>query len=283
MTEKQIEIEIKGKVSYSDTITVAQAAQIIAFLNVQGESSEGGLNPGAPLDLAGASKPKVKKVENAREAIDISGAQKNPEKIVALAAYVMEDGGETFKVEDVKTQFRRARETAPANFSRDLSIAIASGWIAEAESGEYYLTNKVARVLDGGFVFPKSANGGRARVGKKPGSKAANRPDTLADIDAFHPTMDGYPAYSKMKAEKDRMLWVVIYMRDKHDRDGLSNKEIAYISDRIGTGIPAANIGGAFRSAKTPGYAYRSTGDNSIRVSETGAAYIAGLGAKAEA
>lgn len=97
--------------------------------------------------------------------------------------------------------------------------------------------------------------------------------------------MDGYPPYSKMKSEKDRLLWIVVYMRDKHWRKSVATKEIAWISDHIGTGIPSGNIAGAFRTAKNSGYATRSTtsGDNSIKVTEAGLEYLAKLGAGADA
>ncbi|MFF2050531.1 hypothetical protein ACFVU2_02920 [Leifsonia sp. NPDC058194] len=282
MTDISTRIEITGRVVYSDEITIAQAAQIISFLNSSGSSPDSlGTSADQPGSLGARKQAKANGLENAREALDISGAKKNPEKIVALAAYVLQDGGETFKVEDVKTQFRRARETAPANFSRDMSAAIASGWIAEADPGEYYLTNKVSAVLDGGFTFPKASNGGRARTTKKAAAKSAV-PETLAGIDAFHPMLDGYPPYSKMKLEKDRLLWVVLYMKEMHGRDGLSNKEISYISDRIGTPIPSGNVNAAFRAAKNPGYAYKSTSDNSIRVTDSGAEYVKAVGTKAE-
>jgi hypothetical protein len=210
----------------------------------------------------------------------VSGAQKNPEKIVALAAYLLQDGLDTFKPADVKATFRRARETPPANFTRDLGLALAAGLIAEDKdvAGEYYLTNKTDGILDGDFVFPKaSSNGGsRGRAANKSSTKAA-KPETLTEIDEFYSTMDGYPPYSKMKNEKDRLLWVATYMRETHGRKGVTNKEIAWVSDYIGAGIPTNNIGGAFNMAKNPGYAIRSTLDKTIRVTDEGVAHLVSL------
>lgn len=289
MADKSTQISITGKLTYSDEITISQATQIIAFLNSEEDHA---VALEAPL-LGSSAKPQnstAKKVESAREALDISGATKNPEKIVALGAYVLQDGGDTFKVEDVKGHFRRAREVAPANFSRDLSIAIASGWIAEDAPGEYYLTNKVAGVLDGGYSWPKTSAAGRSRAASKSsgGAKtktktAKTKPDSLADIDVFDSTMEGYPAYAQLKTEKDRLLWAALYMRDKHGRVGLTNKEIEFISDRVGVGIPSGNIASAFRAAKTPGYANKSTQDHTIRITGAGATYLKTAGEKAEA
>lgn len=282
MAENPTKITITGKLSYSDEITISQAAQIIAYLN--SDEADGAQLSDPLLDTNMKRKPQAKKVENAREAIEVSGAQKNPEKIVALGAYVLQDGGDTFKAEDVKASFRRARETAPANFTRDINLAIAYGWIAEDEPGEFYLTNKVEGILDGGFAFPKVSGTARSRSGKKTGTKAkTGKPETLADIDEFESTMVGYPPFSKMKSEKDRLLWVALYMRDIHGRKGVTNKEIEFITDHIGTGIPNGNIAGAFNSAKGAGYAIRSTQDHSIRVMEPGVAYLAKLPAAGDA
>lgn len=289
MSDKTTQISITGKVSYSDEISIAQAAQIITFLNRdETEAHNGALEfqPPAREQDPPASSTSTNKINNARDALDVSGATKNPEKIVALGAYVLQDGGETFKIEDVKSAFRRARETQPANFTRDLNAAIASGWIFESDEapGEYYLNNKIDKIFDGDFVFPKGSNGvgGRSRGGTKktPGKAKTAKPETLSDVDEFRSTLEGFPQYSKMKSEKDRLLWVVNYMREKHDRKGLSNKEIAWITDHIGTGIPTGNLTGAFNTAKAPGYATRSTLDKTIKITDEGIEHLKSLAAE---
>jgi hypothetical protein len=288
MSETPIGISITGKLSYSDEITISQAAQIIAFLN---SAHAGGAQLGEPLlESSTANKTSNKKVDNPHDALEVSGAQTNPEKIVALGAYVLQDGGDTFKAEDIKAQFRRARETAPGNFPRDLSSAISAGWIAEDEDapGEYYLNSKMDGILDGDFVFPKgSITNGRSRGTNKSTPRAKNaktaKPESLNDVDEFHSTMPGYLGYSKMKSEKDRIIWIAVYMRDKHERKGVTNKEIAWISDHIGTGIPSDNISGSFNSAKAANLLVRSTLDQSIKVTEEGIEHLAALSSGKEA
>lgn len=277
MADNKTTLTLVGKVGFKEEITPAQAAQIIAFLTTD-EADTPIL--GAPVlsPKPPARDTSTNLVENARDAIVRTGAKTNPEKIVALAAYVLQDGGDTVKADAIKAQFQRARETTPAKFARDLSTAISSGWISEGEGGELYLTNKVNGIFEEGFVFPKASSASRSRSTKKTSTKSA-KPDTLAEIDEFEAVMTGYLPYAKMKSEKDRLLWIVIYMRDKHGRKTVTPKEIAWISDHIGTGIPSGNIAGAFNSAKNPGYATRSTtaGDNSIKVTEAGAEYLAKL------
>src|SRR5689334_4263724 len=203
MSDRPTTIVIKGKVGYEDEISPAQAAQIIAFLNAEADEIP---TIGVPSTHdAGSSQAATKKVESAREALDVSGAKTNPEKIVALGAYVLQDGGETFKVEDIRTQFRRARETAPANLSRDLSSAVQAGWLAEDQGGEYYITNRIAGIFEGDFAFPRSGNPPRTRgtsrkaspTAKGTAAKRGGKPDVFADIDEFPTIMDGFQPYAK--------------------------------------------------------------------------------------
>jgi len=279
MADPATTIVIRGKVGYEDEITPAQAAQIIAFLNADQDEQQ---TLGTPLlDNAKMQGRSTNKVQSAREALDVSGAKTNPEKIVALGAYVLQDGGDTFKAEDVKAQFRRAREVAPGNFPRDLSTAVQAGWLAENEGNEYYLTNKIQGIFDGAFVFPKAPKGLKTRgmtrkvaaprAGK---TKTGGKPDVFAEIDEFPTVMDGLPPYSKMKQNKDKLLWVVKFAKEAGVK-GLANKDIEWVTDHLGAGIPNKQISAAFNSAKTRGYANRSTQENTIRITDAGETYLA--------
>jgi|CXWL01.1.fsa_nt_gi hypothetical protein len=279
MAEHPTKIRITGKVTYEDDITPSQAAQIITFLDsghgaTLGAGERAGARAGGP-NVAGP-----------RAALDASGATTNPEKIVALAAYVLQDGGETFKLDAVKVQFQRARETMPKNLSRDLGSAISSGWIEESETrGEYYLTNKVDNLLRDGFGVKAKVTASRTRL-RSPSSKPRKtgaakstkgaKPDTFAAIDEFPVTMEGFPSYHKMKSNKNKLLWAVRFAKD-HDIKGLSVKDIAWLTDQLGHGVPAQQVTAAFGSARKPGYATRSTVDGTIRILPTGEEYLKGL------
>lgn len=283
MSEHPITITITGKVGYEDQITVAQAARIIAFLNAKENDASLSQDLGAALGDRPRNDTQKKSgnaVGSAREALDLSGAKTNPEKIVALGQYVLQDGGETFKVEDVKAQFRRARETAPANFSRDLAVAVREGWLAQGDSDEYYVTNKIQGIFDGGFKFTKSNSGGsgRSRGVTKTSVKAKTKPDVFADIDEFPTRMDGVPAYSKMKSDKDRLLWALHFAKSKGIK-GLANKDLSWLTDHLGAGVPSGHIGGAFRGGKSAGYMNRSTIDQTIRITDDGETYLKTFGA----
>ena len=283
MDDKPITITIKGKVSYEDAISIAQAAQIITFLNAS-EGDEVSLDPahstgarGGRDSSASTDRKSGNAVGSAREALDLSAAKTNPEKIVALGEYVLQDGGETFKVEDVKAQFRRARETAPANFSRDLSVAVQTGWIAQGEGEEYYITNKIQGIFDGGFKFPKAGNGGKTRGSTKTTKTTASKPVVFGAIDEFPTRLDGFPSYSKMKSSKDKLLWVLQFAKENGIK-GLANKDIGWATDHLGAGVPTGHITGAFNSAQSGGYANRSTQDKTIRITEDGTTYLKTVG-----
>lgn len=261
-------------------ITVGQAARIITFLNADegGSASLNYDNADTPGDLGGSgSKSQGTAVASARDALDISGAKTNPEKIVALGQYVMQDGGDTFKVEDVKTQFRRARETPPANFTRDLSVAVKEGWLAVGADGEYYVTNKIDGVFDSGFKFPKSASGGdRVRRAAK---AAKEKPESFSEIDEFPTRMKGVAAYAKMKSEGNRVLWALLFAKNRGIK-GLSNKDVAWLTDHLGVGVPSANTAGAVRGPRASGYLNRSTTDKTLRITEDGETYLKSFGAE---
>ncbi|MHB8794361.1 MAG: hypothetical protein ACYC90_02690 [Candidatus Nanopelagicales bacterium] len=279
MSQKTITIRITGKVSYEDEITVAQAARIITFLNAEEGNGDASLavDPDEELNdqgLADTRKPR-NAVASAREALDLSGAKTNPEKIVALGQYVLQDGGDTFKVEDVKAQFRRARETAPANFSRDLGVAVREGWLAEGDDGEYCVTNKIKGIFGGDFKFPKPASSGGRSRGVSKASK--EKPEVFSEIDEFPTRMDGVAAYSKMKSEGHRVLWALQFAKGRGIK-GLANKDVAWLTDHLGAGVPGANIAGAIRSAKSAGYLNRSTVDQTLRITEDGEEYLKTVG-----
>ncbi len=279
MSEKPTTIVIKGKVNYEDEITVAQAAQIITFLNDEGEAAMlGAASAPGPRDRgpAATSRQPGNPIGSAREALDLSGAKTNPEKIVALGEYVLQDGGETFKVEDVKAQFRRARETAPANFSRDLSAAVQAGWIAQGAGDEYYVTNKIQGIFDGDFKFPKAGNGGTRSRGASKLVKA--KPEVFASIDEFPTQLEGFANYSKMKTDKDRLLWALQFAKSKGIK-GLAYKDLAWLTDHLGAGVPSGNMTGAFRGAKSAGHVNRSTLDQTLRITDDGEAYLKAAGA----
>src|SRR5664280_3750234 len=79
MTEKPIKIKLIGKVSYEDDLSVAQAAQVIAFLNEPvGSSTTIGTTLSPVQHTAGTPRDGEARVANPRDALELSGARTGP-------------------------------------------------------------------------------------------------------------------------------------------------------------------------------------------------------------
>jgi hypothetical protein len=89
-----------------------------------------------------------------REHMDEFEPRRNPDKILAIAAYLTDMREmETFTSDDVKKEFRSASEPVPGNYARDWRWTISNGWIAKADGfpGEYYVTGKGRDALSAKF------------------------------------------------------------------------------------------------------------------------------------
>ena len=76
-----------------------------------------------------------------------------------------------------------------------------------------------------------------------------------------------------MKSSKDKLLWALQFAKS-NGINGLTNKDIGWLTDHLGIGIPTGHITGAFNGAKGGGYANRSTQDKTIRITEVGTEYL---------
>lgn len=89
-----------------------------------------------------------------REFLDESQASRNPDKITAIAEYLLvHEAIELFTRDDIKGRYRAAGEAAPANFPRDFAWAVKNGWVAEdlKSLGSYYVTRKGRAAINNKF------------------------------------------------------------------------------------------------------------------------------------
>jgi len=89
-----------------------------------------------------------------REHLDESQAKTNPEKILAMASYLLDQGNsDTFGQDEIKNQFPIAQEKPPANFGRDFRWVQSNGWISEhhQQPGRFYITKTGHRALQEKF------------------------------------------------------------------------------------------------------------------------------------
>ena len=288
--QKTVKIEISGKLSYADDITLSQAAQIIAFID--SSSSTEILAPGASTQLAPVtltSTTSRSASANPRDAIDTTGAKTNPEKIVALASTVLDGEKDTFTLDEIKPLFRRAREATPKNLSRDLDNAVRSGWVADADQkGEFYLTSTGHDVLDNGFDSIRSEKSTRTASSRRPRTNGSSRPRKTTvevpalfkEVDPIPTSIDGLPDYNKLTTNRDRFLWV-LRLAKEIGADGLENSEIVWVSDHLGAGLPGKQMTNLFERARQKGHVNRSTQTGKIRLGPDGEAALKALGAGA--
>lgn len=276
-----IKLTMTGKLRYDDDISVAQAAQIIAFL----QSGIITTSPAGPLARAGeivglASSERRRVTSSPRDALESSGAKTNPEKIVAFALYVEQQGDkDTFTVEDIKPLFRQARESTPQNLSRDLDAAIRLNWIApSAVKGEYYVKDVAGNVLESGFGEVRSGRGVAAKTkslpSRRPRKTSTPTPEAFKGIE-IAPTIDGYINYHKIKSKTDKYLWAVNAAK-LWGVEALSNADIVWLSGKLGAGISSGEIAGNYRSNYKQGYVNKNA-EGKTRVTLAGTNHLLGL------
>lgn len=82
-------------------------------------------------------------------------AKRNPDKILAFGAYLMDEmGRETFTRDEVRSMFQKAAEPVPGNFHRDFTWAIQVRWLGEQPGtpGAYYVTKTGRTALGNKFA-----------------------------------------------------------------------------------------------------------------------------------
>ncbi|WP_394612969.1 hypothetical protein JNUCC0626_23720 [Lentzea sp. JNUCC 0626] len=296
-----VKITISGRVSFEEEISLSQAAYIIAYIGSSDPTAGSPpVIPHAAAPTAITAAPSVNSTKmisalssdapsNPREALDTSGAKTNAEKIVAFALYIAQEGDkDTFTPNDIKPMFKRARESAPQNFARDLAVAIQSGWIVESdEKNEYYVAAKASAALEVGFEgirksrgsngTKKRQSGGSSSRNGKPSRKSINTvPEVFKDVETIESAIDGVVDYHKLTKQIDRFLWAV-YAAKLLGVPSVKNQDIVWLTDKLGDGIPTGNIAKNYQHLSKSNYVNKSLQDGSIRITPRGEEYLKSL------
>lgn len=283
--DKNVTLTLAGRVNCQEEITFAQAVQVLALLSSSASDSNSGtplggvpLMGGVPPSVPGFAAPPPQRQDaiSPKQALEASGAKTNPEKIVTFAALVCRQSGrDTFTLDDVKPLFKQAREVAPGNLTRDLSGAIQSGWVAEAEdSGEYYLVGRASDVLDNGFegLRPGKQAGSRNRSSS---SRRPRKPIAVPEIFAnaeVSPVIDDLINFHQVKIKRDKYLWAV-YAAKLLGAEAVDLTEIAWLTDELGEIIPSRVQGGHFSGNQKSGYVNKNA-HGKVRITPAGISYI---------
>jgi hypothetical protein len=103
-------------------------------------------------------------------------AKRNPDKILAFGAFLMDEmGRETFTRDEVRAMFQSAAEPVPANFHRDFTWAVSNRWLGQqvGAPGAYYVTSTGRTALGNKFSTDVKATTKLARRRRRKGTAAA--------------------------------------------------------------------------------------------------------------
>lgn len=141
--EKQYKLALEGDgIKIEKEIPESLALQVVSL--VMGGHSAGILAPKSHLAVGQKSSVGGTRL-SVREYMDDAGAKRNPEKIVAIGAYLMHQlNQEAFTRKEVKLQFKNAAEAVPGNYTRDFDWAVSNRWLAPSTGShkDYYVTKK---------------------------------------------------------------------------------------------------------------------------------------------
>lgn len=117
-------------------------------------------------------------------------AKRNPDKILAFGAYLMDEmGRETFTRDELRSMFQKAAEPVPGNFHRDFTWAVQNRWLGEQTDapGAYYVTKTGRTALGNKFAAEVKASTKlttRRRRSRKAGAANAAAPANGGSNDA---------------------------------------------------------------------------------------------------
>ncbi|TCC52135.1 hypothetical protein E0H73_40065 [Kribbella pittospori] len=276
--EKVVKITLTGKISYSDDITVMQAAQIVALIEdaggtyqpvvprggggLLGGGDRGHLTEGPTLNRGGQSP---------RDALDSSGAKTNPERIVALAVHLhATDGADTVLPDDIKGLFKRTREATPKNFSRDLGEAVRVGWLDGNDADGYYVTRKAQDVLEEGFESLRASRAASRSSGNRGGStRPSSTPEAFAGIDEIDGELPGVISYHRVKKRTEKVLWALAKAKELGVAS-ITGKDLSWLTDRLGDGIAVSDMTANYRSLNKSGLVNKSLQTKQMRITPAG-------------
>lgn len=236
-------ITISGPViNYDVDVEGTVAAQVYQGLEKLINVANG--NPeevGGPLELPKSSVLSTN--ISPKEYLMSVDATTNPQKILAFAKYLTDKGQESVGVDELRLQFQNAREPIPAYLVRDLGVAIKKAWIAPTSSGKgYYVTNTGEKVLESKFS-------GTEKNKTKSTRKARNVSFTEVKIDPkvieskIDTDLAGFPSFMDLYTSGDKILWILAKAKTL-GLDRLNQKEVEYLTDKLGDHIPRKSISG---------------------------------------
>lgn len=264
-----VKILIEGDgLSYSKMTDVFNATQIIAFLN----KPESGTGKSNVVSQSNLSLPGYSTQTSPRQALINANAKTNPQKIATLGFYWINTGDEknTFNTGDLRTLFKKAGESLPQNFTRDIRESVRLSYIYESDQkGEYLLSEAGISIVERGFSQEKNDRPATSRSSgtRKRSTSSPKVREELTKID-YLPDLDGFKNFHNLSTKTEKILWILAFTQTKNIGE-LASSEIEYIADRLREHIPSANISALTKSSQKSGYIARNH-DNKIKLLQKG-------------
>jgi hypothetical protein len=153
--DASIKLTLEGSgLSYSGSVTLAQAAEIVRVASLSPEQLSSGLAPLPSMTVASQASG-IEKL-SLPEALNRSKPTTSAETIAVIATWIMDsEGVESVSRADVASRYRDARLPPPGNLPRDFSQAVRKGFLASVRgnSDQFYVT-QTGRAL----LTPKEKN-----------------------------------------------------------------------------------------------------------------------------
>lgn len=275
--QEEIKVSISGdNLKYEQMTDLDTAISIINVLRRKNETS--------PLSGMGSMISTETIDDTAWSALKRTTASTNPEKILALVAFISsadETPDSEVSTDELKEAFSDAGEILPKNLTRDVKKALQYGWVRTGANG-LILTQKGREVYKKGFSDSAMSNTHHSagkRGGKRPVGKQVIR-DAVKALNITSAPGD-MPHYQLVKTKTDRILWILTFADMEGLTDGLTSGEISYIASELKDNIRSNTITSLTKASLAK--AFIATGKGArLKVLQKGISYITDLGVDEE-
>jgi hypothetical protein len=128
--------------------------------------------------------------------------------------------------------------------------------------GEYYVKDQVRNILDAGFESVRAPRGGtkpKGAAARRPRKSRISTPEVFKDIE-ITTAIEGYINYHQVKTKTDRYIWA-LNAANLWGVDALTNTELVWLTDKLGAGMSAGEMGGNYRANLKRGYVNKNIQD----------------------
>lgn len=264
MDEVKIHIEGEG-LAFDGITSFSKAAQVIAFVKSETVTSEA-----TAMNRRGVLPTAIGHDYSPRQVIVEANAKTNPQKIAALGRYICtRSQTDTFSASEVLDMMKRAGETLPKNFSRDLKHAVVLEYIYEGEEGQFILTEKGKEAVDHHFESAEKVRGSKTRRVTRRASGAVA--DEVLNME-IATEAEGFPRYWEIKNKGHRILWILAYAHQRKILE-LTRKEVEALAKRLHDNIESRHVGPLIGNAFKKGFLATAPGGK-FRILQPGIKFI---------